>query len=403
MRVLLITSAWPASDDDPRGSFIYRLAVGLTKRGVQIDVVAPAHPTPVRDLQLRGLALHWAEYATPPVRQRLATGLSGIVPNLRRRPWLAAQVPSLVRAMRREAVSHAGGSDLVHAHWLFPGGIAGIAAAEEARLPLIVTCHGSDVNLARRLPPLAWWSRGVLRRADHITAVSHAMYRGLLDLGADSRRLEFLPLGVTLPDDRPADEMPAEWHALRAAPGLRVLFVGGLSHWKSPGTLLEAVRIARREGYEMSIAFVGNGPLRSSLERDASDLAHVWVAGDRAPDEIATWMRACDVLVLPSLAEGRGLVLVEAMACGRAVISSDIPGPDELVHEGRTGFRFPARDAVALADRLARFCREPALIRTLGEGGRRFVESEGLLLEDSVERHISMYERVRESRRIASP
>jgi glycosyltransferase involved in cell wall biosynthesis len=139
------------------------------------------------------------------------------------------------------------------------------------------------------------------------------------------------------------------------------------------------------------------------LERKACGLKNVLIAGSRPPGEVATWIRASDVLVLPSLFEGRGLVLVEAMACARAVVASDIPGPDELVHENLTGFRFPAGDPVALADCLARFIEAPSLVAELGCGGRAFVESEGLLLEDSVDRYLAMYEQVLASTRSRQP
>jgi len=394
MRVLLITSAWPAAVDDPRGSFIRRLAVGLSARGLTIDVVAPGHPTAPEISTIQGVTIHRAVYARPAERQQLAVELSGIVANLRRRPWLARYVPRLVRALRQEALARAPGADLVHAHWLFPGGIAGRAAADKVNVPLVVTCHGSDVNLARRVPPLAWWIRSVLERADRLAPVSHALHRGLLALGAEPARVQTLPLGVAMPTEWAADNMPASWHHFRSAPGLRVLFAGGLSRNKSPETLLEAVRLLQRNGCETSVAFIGDGPRRALLERKASGLKNVLIAGSCPPGEVATWILASDVLVLPSLSEGRGLVLVEAMACGRAVVASDIPGPDELVHDGRTGFRFPAGDPTALADCLAKFIKEPRLVSELGSGGRAFVESEGLLLEDSLDRHLAMYEQV---------
>jgi glycosyltransferase involved in cell wall biosynthesis len=368
--------------------------MGLSARGATLDVVVPGHPYASDTSSLNGVTIHRATYADPPFRQQLAVGLGGIVPNLRRRPWLAAYVPALVHALRREAVRRAGCADLVHAHWLFPGGIAGLAAATQRNIPLVVTCHGGDVNLARRIRPFAWWSAPVLKRADRLTAVSYAMQRSLLVLGADPHRVQMLPLGVAVPPDCPAADMPPAWHAFGASPSLRVLFAGGLSQRKSPETLIEAVRLLQSRGQSVAAAFIGDGPRRASLERAAAHLKNVWIAGDRPPDEVATWIRASDVLVLPSRSEGRGLVLVEAMACGRAVVSSNIPGPDELVHDGRTGFRFPAGNPTALADCLVRFIQAPRLVAEFGRRGRAFVESEGLLLEDSLDRHLAMYQEV---------
>lgn len=394
MRILLISSTWPASEGDPRGAVIHHLARGLAERGAAPVVVIPGEsglPTLSSDA---GVTVVRAQYAVPSERQRLATGMGGIVPNLQRRPWLAHQIPALLQALRREAVFRAGQADLVHAHWLYPSGVVGLAAARSARTPLVVTAHGTDVNLALRIPPLAWWSRRVLTDADCLTAVSHAIGRGLVALGAKRERVEFLPLGVKVPGDIPAPEMPTEWHTFRSAPGLRVLFAGSLTRNKSPGVLLDAIRLLRQRQVAVSAALVGDGPLWESVQAQARELGGVWVPGPRPPDEIATWVRAANVVVLPSKTEGRGLILVEAMACSRPVVCSDIPGPDELVQDGQTGFRFPVGDARALADRLAHLAADPELAERLGHTGRRFVDSEGLRFEAGIDRHLALYERL---------
>lgn len=394
MRILLISSAWPTGVGDPRGAVIHHLATGLAERGVKSVVVVPgANGSPDR-ITDGGVTVVRAQYAAPPERQRLAAGMGGIVPNLQRCPWLVLQVPALLRAMRREALAHAGQADLIHAHWLYPSGVVGLAAARAVGRPLVVTAHGTDVNLARRLPPLAWWSRRVLANADCLTAVSHALCRNLIALGAEPEQVEFLPLGVRIPRDIPAAEMLPDWHAFRAAKGLRVLFAGSLTKNKSPGVLLDAIGLLRKRQGTIAAALVGDGPLRASVQSRAMELGEVWVPGPRPPDEIATWVRASDVVVLPSQAEGRGLILVEAMACARPVICSDIPGPDELVLEGQTGFRFPVGDAGALAECLARFAADPELAARLGHAGRKLVESEGLLFDAEIDRHLALYERM---------
>jgi glycosyltransferase involved in cell wall biosynthesis len=101
-------------------------------------------------------------------------------------------------------------------------------------------------------------------------------------------------------------------------------------------------------------------------------------------------MRSGHVLVLPSLAEGRGLVLVEAMAEGLPIVASDIPGPRELVLPGRTGFLFPPGDATALAECLWRLA-DPSVRSRLGEGGRAFVDEQGLTVDASARNHVAMY------------
>lgn len=82
----------------------------------------------------------------------------------------------------------------------------------------------------------------------------------------------------------------------------------------------------------------------------------------------------CSVYVLPSYREGTPRTVLEAMAMGRAVITTDAPGCRETVTDGENGFLVPVGDAVALADAMQRLVDEPALAERMGERGRRVAE-----------------------------
>jgi glycosyltransferase involved in cell wall biosynthesis len=98
--------------------------------------------------------------------------------------------------------------------------------------------------------------------------------------------------------------------------------------------------------------------------------------------------------VLPSRAEGRGLVLLEAMAAGVPVVASDIPGPREIVLEGETGLRFPVGDVLRLADAVERLLSDAALRARLASGGRALIAREGLTTDASAARHLAVYRAV---------
>ena len=119
---------------------------------------------------------------------------------------------------------------------------------------------------------------------------------------------------------------------------------------------------------------------------------NVFFAGRQTPECVPSSIGAADVLVLPSLAEGRGLVIVQAMAMGRPVISSDIPGPAELVRHGENGFLFPARDDEALASCIAQLITNPELRERMGRRGRAMVAEEGLTPGRCAARHMELYE-----------
>ena len=386
LRVLLITTAYPSQAGGPRGSFIELLARHLHRQGVTVTVLAPGAPGAPLGEHAGGVrvvrARYWFDRS-----QRLATGVGGIVPNLRHQPWLAAQLPGLLASLTAAAWKLAVDVDLIHSHWVYPSGIVGVLAARRRGLPLIVTSHGGDLNLARRVPPLRWASRWVSEHADVCVGVSHAMVSRFQELGVPPERVRFLPLGVEV-EDRITPAEPQEKDRT-----LKVIYVGSLIPRKSVETLLLAQAELQRRGCHCKAMIVGSGPSENSLRELSAtcDLHGITFVGEKPHSAIPALMRSADVLVLPSLSEGRGVVILEAMALGLAVVASDIPGPREIVIPERTGLLFEPGNPNALAEALERLASDPIARVEYGLRGRAFLEAEGLSVERSASAHVELY------------
>lgn len=122
----------------------------------------------------------------------------------------------------------------------------------------------------------------------------------------------------------------------------------------------------------LRLVLVGDGPLRQECERllhDAGCRDQAWFAGNR--DDVPGIMQAFDVFVLPSQAEGISNTILEAMACGLPVIATAVGGNAELVDDGRTGTLVPARNASALAGRMADYATDAEMRRLHGSLGRQ--------------------------------
>lgn len=397
MRVLVITSSYPSHSGDPRGSFIRILTRAMADDGMEVIVLAPgAAGAPSQETDGM-VSIHRATYWLPKRQQALATGLGGIVPNLRQRPWLIIQLIPLIVSLVLKAWRLAGRVDIVHAHWLYPAGLAGIAAARRARVPLVVTSHGGDLNLSHRSWVLRTMSRWVAERSDSCVGVSHAMVDEFRKLGVPEQQITFIPLGVNA--TRPASNEPSHstaFQEFKKASGFRIVYVGSLIPRKSVDTLINAHHRLSERGHQIATLVVGAGPegdrLRSLVERRG--VRNVTFAGRQPPFTIPEWIALGDVLVLPSRSEGRGMVLVEAMALGIPIVASDIPGPQELINNGANGLLFRPGDAAALADQLERLIQEPDLGSRLRDNGRRYVEAEGLTPEVCARRHSALYRRL---------
>ena len=135
---------------------------------------------------------------------------------------------------------------------------------------------------------------------------------------------------------------------------------------KGLGTLIEAA--AKLRGAKLLI--VGSGPELSRLQAQARDLG-VECHFEPATQNVAEWLRAIDIFVLPSLSEALSNSLLEAMGCGCCPIASDAGGNPELIADGETGLLFPAGDPQALAGRLRTVLADEALRRRLASAAEQ--------------------------------
>ncbi|HEY0524988.1 MAG TPA: glycosyltransferase family 4 protein [Stellaceae bacterium] len=156
--------------------------------------------------------------------------------------------------------------------------------------------------------------------------------------------------------------------------------VGRMLWDKGVGEAVEASRKLRQRGVALRLALVGRPdpanprsiPEATLRGWQAEGVAEWW--GHR--DDIAEIWRHASIALLPSYREGLPKALLEAAACGRPMLATDVPGCRELVRHEANGLLVPVRDAAALADALARLAADPALRRRLGAAARRTVEGE---------------------------
>jgi glycosyltransferase involved in cell wall biosynthesis len=206
-----------------------------------------------------------------------------------------------------------------------------------------------------------------LRRADATRAISPYTSR-LVEKATGRRPLGIFPtyFDVEAFIDRPPEPMPAEPTAL---------WVGALERVKNPEGLARAWRIVASRLSEARLVIVGSGSLDRVAKGLASDLpGRVDVVPRADPPQIAALLDASTVLVLPSLSEGFGRVIVEAFARGRPVIASAVGAIPDTVVTDRNGVLVPPDDVDALARAILRLLGDRSLAAHLGEAARLDVE-----------------------------
>jgi len=173
-------------------------------------------------------------------------------------------------------------------------------------------------------------------------------------------------------------------------------FVGRLVAEKGLGVLLEAARRLKEQGYAFGVKLIGDGPERGRLEERKRELGlegQVEFTGFLGGEALERALAEVDVMVMPTLMEETaGLVVMDQMRRGKAVVVSDIGGMSEVV--GGAGLKFPAGDAEGLAGCLRSVLEEPGLAEALGRQARQRC-AEMFRRERMIEEHREVYEELR--------
>ena len=342
---------WPRSGGMER--VVQDLAEGAAELGHDVHVVAVEKLLGQRGAQRRGATMRRVLSVGALGQQELAPG------------YLAA-------AWR--------GADVVHLHHPHP--LADVATLLRLRRTrLVITHHGDAGHSLDR-----FWARRSLRRAARIVVPSEAHVALSGELQSFEEKTDVIPFGI---DER-------RWADVGPPPErgpVRALFLGRLLKWKGVDVLLRALAQAP----DLRLDIVGDGPDGPRLRTVAQAVAvsdRVRWHGNPADEDVPRRMAEAHFLVLPSVTieEMFGLVLIEAMASGRPVISTALPsGVREVNVPGVTGFEVPPRDPGALASAMLALAGDPAKRHAMGEAGRARVR-ERFTRRAMVERYLQVYE-----------
>ena len=357
MRILhLAKYYWPRSGGMER--VVQTLAEGAANLGHQVEVVA---------VESRGRAGVTAGHRSGVTRafSFAALGSQEIAPGYIAAAWKRA--------------------DIIHVHHPHP--LADLACLLRAgRTPVVVTQHADSRRSAYR--PL---TRLVIRRARAVVVPSRAHLALSSELTGYEGKVEVIPFGID----------QTRWQSVPPPPPggpPRAIFIGRLVPYKGLDFLLRALE----QVPDLRLDIVGSGPEGPRLKTLARALAvtdRVRWYGEHPDDDLPRRMADADFLVLPSVTveEMFGLVVLEAMAAGRPVITTAVPSAVREVNvPGVTGLEVPLRDVPALARALETLSRDAGRRRSMGEAGRTRV-AERFTQHAMALRHIELYERIRVS------
>lgn len=345
LRIAVVTAHYPSSGEPTRGRPAYQ-TLRMLSRECEVEVFYPhaAYPPLLKprsrtyhsfdhDYSLPGVTTHYCDYPALPLLSRPFNG------------WVAGR--ALLPRVKRF------NPDLIFSYCLYPDGYAGLNIAKTLSVPFAAMGVGSDVHSIHDRFSLKH-TRTLLREADLLLAISGDLRDRMISMGAPSAKTRTILSGSD----------PEVFHvrnraAARAQVGIgpsaeTVNFIGRMDLRKGLRELVEAAASLKTKRPNLHVYLVGDGPDATHVEstiaaNNASAFIHLLPGC--AFDQVAVWMAAADLVTLPSYMEGCPNVILEALACGRPVVATNVGGIPEIMSNA-CGRLVPPRDSVELAQAL---------------------------------------------------
>jgi teichuronic acid biosynthesis glycosyltransferase TuaC len=375
LRALHVSQQFPTREYPALGVMVQNAVRAQSKlAGVQVEVLAP------RPYTLPVPGFPFGQLARVPMRSQDAPGSFNVhrphyvylVP----KRWLYPFVGPVFAVAARRYASQLAPPDVIHAHWSYPDGAGAIALRDHFRCPLIVHARGTlERVVAKQNRRLRQSVSAPLIAADAVIANSDALRADCIELGVSERKIHVIPNGVDTELFAPRDKAQAKRELGLEAGRQLILFCGNLREVKGVDVLAEAIPELLCARPNLLFAFVGSGELEPMLRATLGrwiNRGDVLLAGAHRQREVARYMSAADLLVLPSRSEARSNVIPEALACGTPVAGAAVGGIPEVVRPEH-GVLFAPGSRAALARAVLSVTEDRQQLVRMGQAGRRFV------------------------------
>lgn len=245
------------------------------------------------------------------------------------------------------------GIQIMHAHNAFPEGVAAVKVFG-GRIPVAVTVHGSDVNVFAMKKTLRSVIVNAMNSTSVIISVSGSLKKTLREIGVTSR-IEIVPNGLDTGIFTPGIKKEASLSCGLDPLKKRIIFIGNFSWIKGVEYLIRSFPGVLKKNPGCELILLGARSKSDDFEKYNNEIEKSGAADlikiiPQVPhSELPLWLRASDVLALPSVKEGFGIVAAEALSCGIPVVSTFSGGPEDIVEKGM-GFLVPPCDSEALSE-----------------------------------------------------
>jgi glycosyltransferase involved in cell wall biosynthesis len=346
LRIAVVTRYFPSSAEPWQGRSLYEtLRVLAYKADLRVFYPNASYPSWLKP-RSRVYSNLDASYSPPDVRASYFDFPALPVLSRPFNGWISAR--ALLPAVRAFA------PDLIFGCYLYPDCYAALKIGKALAAPVVAMSIGSDINrIGDCITGLH--TRKVLREADFLVTVSGDLRNKAIAMGAAPEKTRAIINGCDLSIFHVGDCLEAR-QKLHIDPAAEaVIYIGRMDVKKGLCELVEAAASLRPERANLHVYLIGEGPDRPLIEsaiQAHNAASYIHALSGCAFDDVAVWMAAANLVTLPSYMEGCPNVVLEALACGRPVVATNVGGIPEILSE-ECGRLVPPRNSAALAQALA--------------------------------------------------
>lgn len=404
MKVCLLTHGYPCFPTDTTAPFIESIAETLQEHSVDVTVLTPDTPKLHRTAIDHTVNLQTYRYFFPRRLQQL--GYSNTLVNdckMKKYVYLLAPFLFLSGIFHLIRFTYKHRFDVIHAHWLLPNGFIAAIAAKWCQVPLVLTVHGSDLFVAKLNPFFKWMSKWTFKQTVKVTSSSPTFLQMVETLGAGKEKQCLINHGTTPAEFPPAgDQQLVDLRQRLSIPEdhLIIFSLGRIVLKKGFEYLIEALPQIREKVPNVTVIIGGDGsdlPRLKSIAKEKGVSESIRFPGTISRADVSVYFHLCDIFTLPAVFDPKGnvdgcpIVIMEAMACRKPVVVTDISGiPEAVLHE-KTGLLVGEKDPDALATAIVLLLTDSEKRTRFGSAGQQRLLHE-LTWAKTIEQFIDIYQ-----------
>ena len=370
IRVLMISTSYPNPLNLNAGIFIHNLVKALVKHNCEIKVFCPIPLSflwkyneckSIPDtMKYEGIQIHFVRYRRIPSKYGHSISTYLLAKNISNKllPIIDDFNPNII-----------------HAHWATPSGFVGVYLKKFIKVPIVCNLMGCDINTWPSYDMYSdFLTRKVINKSDRIISVSKSLKRKAETLGKPKCPINVVYMGIDTKDvcyDMRYREIIRKQYNISEQEKI-IMFIGNIITSKGIWELLKVFRKIDKENINVKLFLIGSGKELNRAKHfcKINRINHrVEFIGRVMHKEIGKWLSACDIFVLPSYTEGLPNAVVEAMACRRPVIATQVGGIPEIIVNNKNGILVPLKDVQELYSKIMLLCKNNKMAEELGNAG----------------------------------